>query len=52
MNHIVGIGGIAIAVDEKDCIITHALGSCVAVTFYDNITKVAAMIHIALPSQN
>jgi len=51
MIHTVGIGEIATSANSEDRIITHALGSCVAVTFYCKTTKVAGMIHIALPSR-
>jgi len=51
MIHTVGIGEIAITASAEDHIITHALGSCVAVTFYCKATKVAGLIHIALPTR-
>lgn len=49
MDYIIGIGEYAIVSGFDDRIVTHALGSCVAVTFYCQTTKVGAMIHIALP---
>ncbi len=51
MNYIAGIGDIVIASCTEDKIITHALGSCVAVTFHCPKTKVSGMIHIALPNR-
>ncbi len=30
-------------------IITYALGSCIGVSFYDDVTKVGALLHIMLP---
>lgn len=51
MIHTVGIGEVAISGNSEDRIITHALGSCVAVTVYCKTNKVAGMIHIALPSR-
>ncbi len=30
-------------------IITYALGSCIGITFYDNIVKCGALLHIMLP---
>jgi len=52
MMHVVGIGDIVISSDVNDSIVTHALGSCVAVTFHCPQTKVTGMIHIALPSRS
>lgn len=52
MIHVVGIGDIVITSDINDSIVTHALGSCVAVTFHCPQTKVTGMIHIALPSRS
>ncbi len=49
MEHIVGIGDIAIANRPHDVIKTYALASCVAVTAYCPITRTAGMVHIALP---
>lgn len=52
MNIIVGIGDFAISNNEEDVIKTFALSSCIAVTAYSSIKKVAGMIHIALPEPN
>lgn len=49
MDRIVGIGEYAISDNEKDTIKTFALGSCVAVTVFSPLRKVAGMVHIALP---
>ena len=49
MNKIVGIGEYIISNQDEDKIITYALASCVAVTVYCPLKKVAGMIHIALP---
>jgi chemotaxis protein CheD len=48
----VGIGEFKISNDEKDTLKTYALGSCVAVIAYDKSTKVAGLIHIALPDSS
>lgn len=45
----VGIGEYAISEDEKESIITYALGTCVAVIFYCPLNKTAAMAHVVLP---
>lgn len=49
MDRIVGIGEYVISNNENDTIKTYALGSCVAVTVYSPLKKVAGMVHIALP---
>ncbi|TVY01022.1 hypothetical protein [Paenibacillus cremeus] len=49
---VVGLGEIACSNNEEDTIITYALSSCVAVTAYCPINKVAGMIHIVLPKPN
>lgn len=51
MTYTVGIGEMAISNQPGDRIITHALGSCVAVTVFCKETKIAGMIHVALPSK-
>lgn len=45
----VGIGEWKVSRNPEDVLKTYALGSCVAVITYDQQTKVAGMIHIALP---
>jgi chemotaxis protein CheD len=50
MDIIVGIGEYAISKFEGDLIKTFALASCVAITAYNPLIKVAGMIHIALPT--
>lgn len=49
MDYIVGIGEYMVVKGESNRIITYALASCVAVTFYFEEMKIAGMIHIALP---
>ena len=50
MDRFVGIGDFIISNNREDIIKTFALASCVAVTAYCSPSKVAGMIHIALPS--
>ena len=45
----VGIGEFYVSNRQDELIKTYALGSCVAVLMYDKASKVAGMIHIALP---
>ncbi len=49
MRKDVGIGDIAVSASPDDLIKTYALGSCVAVLVYDKLSRVAGMIHVALP---
>jgi len=48
----VGIGEYAISNKENESIITHALGTCVAVIFYCPMNKTAALAHIVLPENS
>jgi chemotaxis protein CheD len=45
----VGIGELAVTDQPDDSIVTHALGSCVAVCLFDPVANVAAMLHFLLP---
>jgi chemotaxis protein CheD len=49
MRYDIGIGHLKTSSTQGDEIKTYALGSCVAVILYDRKTKIAGMIHIALP---
>ena len=49
MRHDIGIGYMKVTATPGDEIKTYALGSCVALILYDKKTKIAGMIHIALP---
>lgn len=46
---IVGIGELAVANQPEEVIVTHALGSCIAVCIFDPVAGVAAMLHFLLP---
>ncbi len=46
---IVGIGELAVSNSPGDVIVTHALGSCVAVCVFDPVARVAALLHFMLP---
>jgi chemotaxis protein CheD len=49
---IVGIGEYAIRNEEDEVIITHALGSCVALLIHNPFTRDTALAHIVLPQLN
>lgn len=46
---VVGIGEMAISSRADTTIVTHALGSCIAVCLFDPVARVAAMLHFLLP---
>ena len=46
----VGVADLQVCQYPSAHIITHALGSCIGVTIYDPIVKVAGMLHFMLPS--
>jgi len=48
----VGIGEYVISKDPGEIIVTHALGSCVALIIHCNHTKHTAMAHIVLPENS
>lgn len=45
----VGIGEYAITNDVNESIVTHALGSCVALIMHCSASKITAMAHVVLP---
>jgi chemotaxis protein CheD len=46
---VVGISDCKVSRDPDTVLVTYALGSCIAVTVYDPITKVGGMLHYMLP---
>jgi chemotaxis protein CheD len=46
---VVGIGEFAVSNDRELQIVTHALGSCVAVCLWDPVAGVAGLVHVLLP---
>lgn len=46
----VSIGGLEVTADRDATLITHGLGSCIAVMTYDPLCKVAGMLHFQLPT--
>ncbi len=45
----VGIGDAQVSKDPDDVLVTHALGSCIAVAIHDPVAGVAGLLHILLP---
>jgi len=48
----VGIGDCKISNDAADVLVTHALGSCIAMVLYDPVAKVAGLLHYMLPESS
>lgn len=46
---VVGIGDSAVSDQPDDVIVTHALGSCIAVCIWDPVVRVGGMLHFLLP---
>jgi len=49
MTEIVGIGECKVSKDPSQTLVTHALGSCIAVIIYDPVATVAGLLHFMLP---
>ena len=49
---IVGIGDCAVSKNPDDILITHALGSCIAILISDPIARVAGLLHYMLPESS
>ena len=49
VRRVVGIGEFSVSNSPGDVIVTHALGSCVAVCLWDPDLRIAGMIHVLLP---
>jgi chemotaxis protein CheD len=46
---VIGIGEYAVSADTNAVLVTHALGSCIAVCLWDPTAHVAGMLHFLLP---
>ena len=46
---VVGIGDFAVSDNPADTVVTHALGSCIAVCLFDPLAHVAGLLHFLLP---
>ncbi len=49
---VVGVADLQVSRDPGKAIITYALGSCIGVTLYDPVAKVAGMLHFMLPESS
>jgi chemotaxis protein CheD len=46
---VVGISDLKVSNNEEECLVTYALGSCIAVAIYDPMVKVGGLLHYMLP---
>ncbi len=46
---IVGIGDCKVSGNVEDVLVTHALGSCIAILIHDPVARVAGLLHYMLP---
>jgi chemotaxis protein CheD len=49
MDVVVGISDLKVSDKDTDCLVTYALGSCIAVAVYDPLMKVGGLLHYMLP---
>src|SRR5271168_3476582 len=49
---VVGIGDCKVSNDPADVLVTHALGSCIAVMIHDPVARVAGLLHYMLPESS
>jgi len=49
---VIGIGDCKVSKDPADVLITHALGSCIAILIHDPVAKVAGLLHYMLPESS
>jgi chemotaxis protein CheD len=48
----IGIGDCRVSNDPSDILVTHALGSCIAIVLYDPLARVAGLLHYMLPESS
>lgn len=49
-NIIVSVSDAQMSNDPDSTLVTYSLGSCIAATFYDPVTRIGGMIHYQLPT--
>ena len=52
MKQIVGVADMKVSKAMGDSIITYSLGSCIGLTIYDPVVKVAGILHYMLPESS
>jgi chemotaxis protein CheD len=48
----VGMADLRVSADPADRLVTYALGSCLGITVYDPVARVAGMLHVMLPQSS
>jgi chemotaxis protein CheD len=48
-NVVIGVGDCKVSNNAADCLVTYALGSCIAIVIHDPTAQVAGMLHYLLP---
>ncbi len=51
-NLVVGVGDCKVSKDPEDCLVTYALGSCIAIVIHDPAAQVAGLLHYLLPDSS
>lgn len=51
-RQVVGIGEFAVSAEGRGQIVTHALGSCIAVCIWDPLVRVGGLLHFLLPDSS
>lgn len=49
---VVGVGGLAVSNNQSMVLSTYSLGSCLAVTIYDPVTRAGGLLHAMLPDSS
>jgi chemotaxis protein CheD len=49
---VIGIGECQVSSNPADVLVTHALGSCIAILVHDPVVKVAGLLHFMLPESS
>ena len=49
---VIGIGECKVSKEPSSVLVTHALGSCIAILIHDPVTKVAGLLHYMLPESS
>lgn len=49
---VISIGDCCVSADTEDKLVTHALGSCIAILIHDPVAKIAGLLHFMLPESS
>lgn len=51
-NLVVGVADCKVTKDPNDCLVTYALGSCIAIAIHDPVAQVGGLLHYLLPESS